>query len=152
MEQEWSLLQIRGIRMANYKKRGYVWQARVRRAGKSISRTFTTKARAEAWAQGLEVALRNNQPVPEEGVTVRKLIAEYRRLRDHARPIPDTSNEHYMLQHLEQDLGAKRAAHLTIDELVSWARDRAAQGAGPYTVNMELSKLGTVIRYAFRHR
>lgn len=64
-----------------------------------------------------------------------------------ARPIDPTSNTHYMLEHLVEDLGSDRVKDLTSDRLVRWARERKKQGAGGYTVNMELSQLGTVIRH-----
>jgi integrase len=31
--------------------------------------------------------------------------------------------------------------------LVEWCQERAAEGAGPYTINLDVSKLGTVIRH-----
>lgn len=37
---------------------------------------------------------------------------------------------------------------LTSAELTGWCRRRASEGAGPYTISMELSKLGTVLRFA----
>ena len=53
-----------------------------------------------------------------------------------------------MLNHLDSGVGQIAAARLSIDDLLGWAQCRADEGAGPYTVNMELGKLGTVLRYA----
>jgi len=136
--------------MATYLKRGDSWRATVRRARrKPISKSFPTKAQAVRWAQDIEAKL-------DEGIaletatagTVGDLIAKYRELRDLSRPILDTSNEHYMLRALTRCLGDEPAARLNTDRLVSWAKQRRDEGAGPYTVNMELSKLGTVYKYA----
>ena len=41
---------------------------------------------------------------------------------------------------------AGRQSRLTPDDLVSYAKTRADMGAGPYTINMDISKLGTVMR------
>jgi integrase len=76
------------------------------------------------------------------------VIQAYRELRDKSRPIADTSNEHYMLRHLDEGMGDKVAGRLVPQDLVDYATMRSEEGAGPYTINMEISKLGTVMRYA----
>lgn len=76
------------------------------------------------------------------------VIREYRRIRlEMGRPVEPESNTHYMLEHLDEDLGAEVVADLKPDRLAKWARYRTEQGAGGYTVNMELSQLGTVLRH-----
>jgi integrase len=77
-----------------------------------------------------------------------QVFAAYRDLRDRTRPIADTSNEHYMLKALERGLGQRRVSALSPEHLVAYATMRREEGAGPYTVNMDVSKLGTVMRYA----
>lgn len=125
------------------------WRAQVRRKGHAAKcRTFRTKAQAEAWVRQVETDIdaggaRADVPT----LTVAELIAAYRKLRESARPISDSSNEHYTLKALDRALGDKRAARMTPDDLVSFATLRREEGAGPYTINMDLSKLGTVYRY-----
>lgn len=81
-------------------------------------------------------------------ITVGELVSEYERMREElGRPIDPTSNTRYMLQHLVEDLGPERVRDLTPQRLVSWAKLRKEQGAGGYTINMEVSQLGTVIRH-----
>ncbi len=136
--------------MASYTKRGTRWRAQVRRAGHApIVKTFPSKAAAKEWAEGIEGQI-DEGAAPERptGGTVADIIAAYRKLRDVARPILDTSNEHYVLKHLAEGLGEKKAAGLTVDDLIAWCKKRRDEGAGPYTINMEISKLGTVFRYA----
>ena len=53
-----------------------------------------------------------------------------------------------MLKALERGLGAQRAATFQPQHLVAYATMRREEGAGPYTINMDVSKLGTVMRYA----
>jgi len=79
---------------------------------------------------------------------VRDVVDAYRAMREDAgRPISDAGNEHYMLKALLRGLGDKRAAALTPDDLVAYAVMRREEGAGPYTINMDVSKLGTVLRF-----
>ncbi len=125
------------------------WRALVRRKGhKAICKTHRTKAAAEVWARGIETKLDAGQPVAEERSTVADLIDEYRRLRDASRPILDTSTEHYTLRQLKAGLGDKHVARLTPQDLVGYCTARRDEGAGPYTCNMDISKLGTVLKYA----
>lgn len=136
--------------MASVLQIGGRWRAQVRPPGrKSISKTFDTKREAEQWARRTESAMDEQQGAAVTAdITVLELVQEFRRMRDElARPIDPISNTHYMLEHLSEDLGAERVKDLTSDRLVRWARMRKEQGAGGYTVNMELSQLGTVIRH-----
>lgn len=122
----------------------------MRRAGrKSIARTFDTRKEAEQWARKVELAIDDQRPtVLAEDLTVIQLLTEYRKMRaDIGRPVDPTTNVHYMLQHLEDDLGGERVRELTPQRLAKWANARHKEGAGGYTVNMELSQLGTAIRH-----
>jgi len=140
--------------MASIKKIGEKWRAQIRRKGHpSYCKTFRVKAQAEAWARQVEADIDKGQSPAAAAVVgrvllVADLIAEYRALRDGARPISDTSNEHYMLRRLDEGLGERDAVSLTPHDLVGYCQMRKDEGAGPYTCNMEISKLGTVTRYA----
>jgi len=128
------------------------WRAQVRRKGfRPFTQTFATKAQADAWARRIEAMIDDGRS--PDGRTVlgrRYLVADaiddYRDLRDSVRPISDSSNEHYSLNRLRKLLGGLDAATMTVDDLISFARVRADDGAGPYTVNMDIGKLGTVLR------
>jgi integrase len=125
------------------------WRALIRRKGhKAQCKTFDTKAQALAWARAREGEIDTGHTVAQPGkLLVREVIRAYRELRDQARPINDTSNEHYMLKALEKGLGEKAAGRLTVEDLIAYAVSRREDGAGPYTINMDISKLGTVLRY-----
>lgn len=129
------------------------WRALVRRKGfPSYCKTFKVKAQAVAWATKVEAELGSGQ-VPAADVvrggsfTVGELIREYRGLMDKTKPISDKSNTHYMLKTLELHLGPLDVQRLTVDDLVGFCLLRQEEGAGPYTINMDISKLGTVMRY-----
>ena len=128
------------------------WRAQVRRKGQPVyTRTFDTKTEAERWARQMEVDIDRGlqaQPGRSKGVTVADLIGTYRKMRERARPISDASTEHYTLRHLEHHLGNRDAQRLTPQDLVGYCSARRDDGAGPYTCNMDIGKLGTVLRYA----
>lgn len=125
------------------------WRALVRRAGhKSICKTHPTKAAAERWARKIEQQIDEGKPVESDAISIASLIKSYRKLRDASRPILDTSTEHYTLKTLERLLGDKDARKLTTEDLVAYCAERKDDGAGPYTLNMDVSKLSTVLRYA----
>lgn len=135
--------------MASITKIGSSWRVLIRRKGhKALCKTFEKKAQAEAWASLREAEITRGQIVSSTGrLTVADLIDSYRELREKSRPIADTSNEHYMLKHLVEFLGKKRLDALSPDDLVGYCTSRKDEGAGPYTLNMEISKLGTAMKY-----
>jgi integrase len=136
--------------MASIKKIGDSWRALIRRKGhKPICITKPTKDQAEREARRIEAEIdAGKRPtITSSKITVAQLIGKYRQLCAVAKPISDSSNQHYMLNHLEEDLGKLGVATLTEEDLIGWATMRKDQGAGPYTINMELSQLGTVIKY-----
>jgi integrase len=143
-----------GVNVASIVKIGERWRALVRRKGHpSYCKTFRTKAAAVSWASVVEGDIDSGRAPRPAVVLGRKLLVqdvidEYRRLRDHSRPIADSANEHYMLKRLGEGLGTLDATVLTPTDLVDYCTARKAEGAGPYTCNMEVSKLGTVMRYA----
>jgi len=136
--------------MASILQIGEKWRAQIRRPGrKSISKTFPTKKEAEQWARRTEAAMDDQvTALATADITVGELVGEYERMREElGRPIDPASNTRYMLQHLVEDLGPERVRDLTPQRLVAWAKTRREQGAGGYTINMEVSQLGTVIRH-----
>jgi len=137
--------------MASISKINGKWRALIRRKGhKSISKWFDTKGKATAWATDIESQIESGSMAQNVAdlATVSALIKKYHKLREISRPIADTSTEHYTLKMLERTLGSFMAADLTVDIMIGWAQGRKDDGAGPYTVNCDLSKFGTVLRYA----
>ena len=132
---------------------GEKWRAQIRRKGSPVYvKTFGTKTAAERWARQIEADIDQGRvPTPTavvgRVVVLSDVIQAYRELRDKSRPISDSSTEHYMLRHLQDGLGDRNAARLTPQDLVGYCSARKEQGAGPYTCNMEVGKLGTVLRY-----
>lgn len=126
------------------------WRAQIRRKGHPAKcRTFKTRAAADAWVRQVEGDIdKGLTPSESSTVTVGQVIAAYRKLRDSARPILDSSTEHYTLRKLAAGIGHLVAARVTPDDLKAYAVMRRDEDrAGPYTINMDVSKLGTVLRY-----
>lgn len=136
--------------MATIYPLGKRWRAQVRRAGqKSISRVFDSRREAEAWARAIEHQADRGRRIGGTRATIAELLAEYRSAREEAgRPVRRLTNEHYMLGKLAGWFGATKLLNLSTAAIRDYARARRRQGAGPYTVNMELSKLSTALRYA----
>lgn len=83
-------------------------------------------------------------------MTVKQIIQAYRDLRKNSgREVSDSSSEYYMLACLEKHLGIHKIAKLDVSHIVNFAQLRINKdGVCPYTVNMDVSKLGTVLRHA----
>lgn len=135
--------------MATFTKIGNKWRALIRIKGRQpFSKYCDTKLEAKDWAYKTEKQIREGRPVDlGEDITVEQLIDRYRKMRDKSRPIADTANEHYQLKCLVRCLGSLAAAKVTVEDLVGFAQRRQDEGANPYTINMDVSKLGTVYRY-----
>ncbi|MHB1667511.1 MAG: site-specific integrase [Thiomonas sp.] len=126
------------------------WRAEVRRKGyRAQCKTFATKAEAQIWIRKTEVAMDAGaaSPVEHDKMTIGDVIATYKKLRANGRPISDSTNEHYMLKALERGLGDVLIGQATPERIVAYAQMRKEEGAGPYTINMDISKLGTVLRF-----
>ncbi|WP_257803391.1 site-specific integrase [Burkholderia glumae] len=136
--------------MASIIKVGSRWRAQVRRQGhKSTAKTFGTKGAAEAWAREIETGMdKGVRAVDESSVTVGELVRQYRQARrDSGRAVVEKSNEHYMLARLERYFDDEVAIKLSTQRLVRFAQERKKEGAGQYTIDMDISKLGTVFKH-----
>lgn len=135
--------------MASIIQIGAKWRAQVRRKGaKPITKTHPTKAAAQAWARRIEADIEAGTYRAETVETIDDLIEAYREMReDSGRPVRDDSNQWYMLRSLETGLGEVKASALDTERLVKWAQGKKRDGAGPYTINMHVSLLGSVLRH-----
>lgn len=137
--------------MATITPRGERWFAQVRKGGKSISKTFTLEADARKWARQQEVDIERGKFARPVTLTIDAAVEAYRALREESRrEIRKGSTEDYTLKYLAEDLKGVTIEQLTPERLVRWAKRRvhrcARQSAGPATIGMDLSKLGTVLK------
>lgn len=126
------------------------WRAQVRRLGHSVSRTFRLKQEAEAWARDQEgridrgEAPMGTQPVSRE--TLADLIdLHFADLHELRRPI-GRSKEAALLR-IKDSFGSTRISDLTRDAYVQFAKRRAKEGAGPVTIGIDVSFIGTVLEH-----
>jgi integrase len=144
---------IGGDTVASIIQVGTKWRALIRRKGfKSACKTFAKKSQAEAWARRVEADMdegRGPSDVETSALTVGDCIIKYRELRDSSlRPISLYANEHYILNRLTAELGHLVVARMVPEDLVGYARMRRDDGVNGWTTNTEVSKLGTVLRFA----
>lgn len=134
--------------VATFIQQGEKWRAQVRKKGaKPISKTFDTEAAARKWARDVESDIDRGQFVVPTKLTIDEIVTTYRDLKaDSAKPVKPKSTEDYMLRYLSADLKGVTIERCTPQRLVEWAKVRRFEQAGPMTIGMELSKLGTVLR------
>ena len=120
------------------------YRVQIRKKGeKSYSKTFDTLGEAKRWAKKMEGVTESVAPT----LSVAKMIGSYRDMRDKSgRPVEATASEHYVLNMLSERLGHLDALNISQQELVNFATERLKQ-CNEATVNQDLSKLGTVMRY-----
>lgn len=134
--------------MATFRKRGNRWQAQVRRLGAFESATFDTKGAAQKWARRIEGEIDQGAAIgkPRAKGTVGDLLTAYeleaRKVRELRRSKLGT------LAHIRDGLGSLPLRKLTSDAILAHCRRRREKGAGPVTVRLDVSLLGTVLRSA----
>lgn len=137
--------------MATFAKRGDRWRAQIRRDGHKLSRSFRLKSDAEAWArdaertidQGCDPSARRVSRQDTLGslidLHIEDLAAAGKILRRSKKAV---------LDRLDVDLGDTPLTQLTRERLVKYGRERAKAGAGPATVAIDISFIGTVLTHA----
>ena len=125
------------------------WRVLVRVKGHAaVCRTFDSEEKAAKFGAATERRIRGGATVATKTITVGEAVAKFREFRDRGtRPIDRASTEHFYLSHLADGLGDIEVDKLTPKRLMHWCSLRAEDGAGPSTLNSEISKLGTVLKF-----
>ncbi len=135
--------------MATIVKRGEKWRVLVRRAGfPTRTGTFETKGAAQRWARQVELDMDHGRVAG--GVvtgTVGDLLDRYAR-ELHVLGRAPSRNKQSVLDILNAGLGEVPVRRLSADRIIDYAKKRHAAGAGPVTINIDLSYLGGVLRMA----
>jgi integrase len=139
--------------MATLRTRGIKWQVQIRLHGsKPVSRTFSTKADAIAWARATEAELQNQIDTTPTGlesatpVTFRQILERY---REQVTP-QKKSHRHEanrISRLLKEPIADTNATDLTPGMIAAF-RDRRLASVGPQAVIHDLTLLGHVIRIA----
>jgi integrase len=133
-------------------KRGIRWTARVRIAGREVTRTWATKAAAEAWARSQETAIDKGEyfaPRPGSGALLADVIDEFVAHRAVIRRPPGTTFAN-ALERLKKQHGLEPLGNLDVAFWRRHALDRIAKGRSGSTVASDLAYAGSVLRHAAR--
>jgi len=133
--------------MATIVKRGPRWRAQVRRTGHStLSKTFTARADAMAWARDIEAKIDKGQAVePGRRITFAELMTAYRAQLLGSKGIGRSKAQ--ALEKLLKLLGARRLVELKTTAFLDFCKTREGEGAGPATILQDLTHIGTVLRH-----
>lgn len=137
--------------MASVDKRAGSWRAQVRRAGKVLTKTFRMKADAEAWARDVERAIDNDIDPSATRITTKDTFGSLidlhiDDLQQYGKPLRRSKD--HVLRRLKLELGSEQVSGLTRERLIRYGRERAAEGAGPATLAIDISFIGTVLTHA----
>ncbi|MFT3973152.1 MAG: integrase [Amaricoccus sp.] len=147
--------------MATVVRRGRKWNVQVARLGVRKSATFASKAEAVAWGATAEAETLNgaipteresNPPInrvpvtASAGETFGDLIDRYSRELKGVKRWGRTKE--FSLAAIKARIGRVSITDLNSDLIVDFAQKRAAEGAGPVTVQMDLAYIGNVLKVA----
>jgi integrase len=133
-------------KMATIVEHGRGWRVQIRRQGNDpISKSgFTTKAEAKAWARAAEAAMDAGRRVEVGKVKFATILAEYRKITANK---PHSRSKSASLAMLGHRLGTVILGDITAKRLIAFVAERESEGAGPSTIMMDISYVGTVLRH-----
>jgi integrase len=137
--------------MATVQKRRNKWRVQVRRDGHNVSRTFHRKADADEWARDAERSIDKECDPSIRRVSRKDTFARLIDLHiDDMRAVnkPLRRSKDHTLRRLKDELGETPIAQLTREKLIQYGRDRAKAGAGPATLAVDISFVGTILTHA----
>jgi integrase len=127
------------------------WRAQVRRKGKYITGTFLRRKDADTWAleveRNIDRGVEPTSPEPENVRTFGALIdLHIADLEEVGRTIRRTKKA--VLDAMRESLGETRLQDLRRNKLIEYGKSRAKAGAGPATLAMDFTYLGTILTHA----
>lgn len=138
--------------MATFSKlRSGSWRAQVRRKGCYVSETFLRREDARVWATEAERAIDRGEVPRVSRVKRLKTFADLIDLHvedmKEVGRAPGRSKDATLVM-LKRELGSLDVSELDRDRLIRFGRRRAAEGAGPVTVSMDIGAIRLVISHA----
>ena len=127
------------------------WRAVARRKRRYISETFKRKEDARTWA--LEAERQIDQGVSPTGSRVKEVKTFGQLIDLHIADMKEVGkapgrSKSATLAMLKHELGKRPMVDMDRERLIRFGRDRAAQGAGPVTVSMDIGVIKLVISHA----
>lgn len=138
--------------MATYSKLSSgAWRVQVRRKGRYIGETFLKRDDARRWATAAEAKIdRGETPTPSRSSRVRtfgELVDLHIDDMKSVGKAPRRSKA-ATLKMLKASLGKKKIAELDRELFIDFGRKRAAQGAGPMTLSIDVGAIKLVLSHA----
>ena len=126
------------------------WRVQIRRKGKYVNETFLRRKDAEEWALDIERRIDRQEPATTRSRDAKlfgDLIAVHREdLEEVGKKIGRSKDA--SLNFLDGRLGQLRYSELDRERLIKFGKERAAEGAGPVTVGMDLGYIKTILTHA----
>jgi integrase len=126
------------------------WRVQIRRKGKYVNETFLRRKDAEEWALDIERKIDRHEPATTRSRSAKlfgDLIALHRDdLEEVGKKIGRSKDA--SLKFLDKRLGHLRCAELDRERLITFGKERAAEGAGPVTVGIDLGYIKTIFIHA----
>ncbi len=120
------------------------YTAQVNAGGKRQSKTFSTKAEAKRWARHLEHAVdEGKRPTKDAALTA--LAEEY--LAALMETKPPSRSKLAAIRIISEHIGRMPVSQIDVAAIRDFARQRRNGGAGPATILMDLSYIGTILRH-----
>ena len=127
------------------------WRAQVRRKGKYISNTFRRRADADTWT--LETERTIDKGLDPKSINPRSVTTFSEIIDLHIQDMLDVGkkirrSKSAVLESLKLTLGGYRLQEVTRSMLIDYGKKRAKQGAGPATLAIDISFIGTLLTHA----
>lgn len=134
--------------MATVYKRAGKWRVQIRRDGHVLSKTFHRKTDADAWARDADCAIDKEIDPSVRRVSRKDTFASLIDLHiddlaDVGKPL--RRSKRHVLNRLREELGDTPLSQLTREKLIQYGRARAKEGAGPATLAIDISFIGTIL-------
>lgn len=134
--------------MATVYKRAGKWRVQIRRDGHSLSKAFHRKSDADEWVREKERAIDKEIDPSVHRVSRKDTFASLIDLHiDDLGEVgkPLRRSKRHVLNRLRTELGDLALSQLTREKLIQYGRQRAKDGAGPATLAVDISFIGTIL-------
>lgn len=133
------------------KQKSGSWRVQVRRKGRSLSETFISNEDAKRWALDAERQIDRGQSPTKSRIarmrTFGNLVDLHIADMKAVGRAPGRSKT-ATLAMIKRELGKRAIVEIDRDRLIQFGRDRAAQGAGPVTLSMDIGAIKLVVAHA----
>ena len=127
------------------------WRVQIRRKGKYVNETFLRRKDAEEWAIETERRIDKGEPPKPRNNRETKTLGDLIQL--HREDMAEVGkrfgrSKTASLKFLETRLGSLRLPALDREQLIKFGKERAAEGAGPVTLGIDLGYVKTILSHA----